>query len=221
MQPKDFFVTLGVHDIESKFEVGRQSVEVKEVFIHSDWNFMSQNYDADIALIKLKTEVYFTNYIQPICLWKQKTMPDINSGIIVGYGFTNFTRSVATIPRELETPIVSNEDCFLKAPLLARLSSNRTFCGGSADGGGPCNGDSGNGLFVKYQGKFYFRGIIAASLINDDFHCDTFNYAIYTDVFKYQDWIDEMSRDINDLVNVEPRISTTTTTQNPEIWVWE
>lgn len=182
-------MTLGVHDIDSKFEIGRQSIEVKRIFVHPDWRTDTYSYDADISVFILKTKVQFTDYVQPICLWTAQETPEVNEGIIVGFGLTDKERTLPSTPRELKVPIVSNERCFLKTSLLAKISSLRTFCAGAADGRGPCNGDSGHGLFFKNQGKFYLRGLISSSLIDEDFTCDVSTYAVYTDVFKFKDWI--------------------------------
>jgi secreted trypsin-like serine protease len=134
----------------------------------------------------------FTEFVQPICLWSNDFELNIDDGVIVGYGYTDSLGTLPTTPKKLKTSIVSNENCFFKSPSLAALSSTRTFCAGSADGRGTCNGDSGGGFYIKYQGKFYLRGIISASLIKNK-SCDVSTYAIYTDVFKFQDWIDEVT----------------------------
>lgn len=44
-------------------------------------------------------------------------------------------------------------------------------------------------------GKVYLRGVVSSGLINAETQsCDTNNYAVYTDVSKYTDWIDEFVR---------------------------
>jgi secreted trypsin-like serine protease len=193
LSTKSLFVTLGTHNIEKTFEVGRQSIEVEKFFIHPDWKLQRFSYDADISVIKLKHSVQFTDYVQPICLWKGEVKPNVQNGVIVGYGFTsNESPKVSATPRELEIPIVSNERCFLEQHQLANISSTRTFCAGPADGRGPCIGDGGGGFYIKYQGKFYLRGIISATLRDEYNRCDLSAYSIYTDIFKFQDWIDQV-----------------------------
>ena len=93
------------------------------------------------------------------------------------------------IPKILETPIHKNEDCFLKNYVLAKLSSKRTFCGGTGTGTGVCNGDSGSGIIITDGNVFYLRGIVSSSLIGGLYGCDVDNYSVFTDVTKYINWI--------------------------------
>ena len=69
-----------------------------------------------------------------------------------------------------------------------KISSNRSFCGGSRDGSGVCMGDSGNGLFVEYSGIYFLRGIVSSSLYTKS-NCDVYNFAVFTNVLKFFDWI--------------------------------
>jgi secreted trypsin-like serine protease len=51
-------------------------------------------------------------------------------------------------------------------------------------------GDSGGGFVVRYNNKWYLRGIISSSLQDKDlFTCDTKNFAVFTDIAAYRDWI--------------------------------
>jgi secreted trypsin-like serine protease len=184
-------IIFGVHDSENQYETGKQSHRIESIFIHPDWKPEEESFDADIAIIKLKSSVQLTNFVQPICLWRSDMKLNFQSGVIAAYGSTDESRKVPATPKELEVPILSNGDCFLKNPRLLNLSSSRTFCAGKADGRGPCFGDGGSGLFIKYNEKFYLRGIISASLINSG-SCDLSTYSIYTDFFKFHNWIDEV-----------------------------
>lgn len=59
-------------------------------------------------------------------------------------------------------------------------------------GQGPCLGDSGGGLFIHQDGKWYIRGIISTSLANRQTQvCDVNSYAVYVDIAKYLLWIVE------------------------------
>lgn len=52
------------------------------------------------------------------------------------------------------------------------------------------SGDSGGGFVVRYNNKWYLRGIISSSLQDKDlFTCDTKNFAVFTDIAAYRDWI--------------------------------
>jgi len=52
-------------------------------------------------------------------------------------------------------------------------------------------GDSGNGFFVYVNGRAYLKGIVSASITNPNSNkCDKVPYALFTDVLKFIDWID-------------------------------
>lgn len=67
---------------------------------------------------------------------------DVREGILVGYGQSeDKSKKHETIPRVLKIPIKGNDECFLDNFLLAKLSSNRTFCAGTTSGLGACRGE--------------------------------------------------------------------------------
>jgi len=118
----------------------------------------------------------------------------ITTGIVVGFGRSeDKTKIHENIPKMLETPIHSNEDCFLENHVLATLSSKRTFCAGTGTGIGVCKGDSGSGLIVNDGNAYYLRGIVSSSLIGGPYGCDLDAYSIFTDVTKYIEWINGIS----------------------------
>jgi len=51
-------------------------------------------------------------------------------------------------------------------------------------------GDSGNGFFLLSGGRFYLKGIVSASITNQG-ACDITNHALFMDVLKYYDWIED------------------------------
>ena len=66
------------------------------------------------------------------------------------------------------------------------------LCAGGRDGVGPCNGDSGGGLFFEIGGVWYVRGIVSfAPNLDGVLKCDPTQYTVFTDVEKYLDWIAE------------------------------
>jgi len=144
-------------------------------------------------VLVLESEVIFNKYIQPICMPNSNSVV-IKTGIVVGFGKSeDETKVHENIPKLLETPIHSNEDCFFDYPSLVTLSSRRTFCGGTGNGFGVCKGDSGSGLIVTDGTVYYLRGIVSSSIIGGRYGCDVNAYAVFTDVTKYIDWINGIS----------------------------
>ncbi|XP_070504758.1 thioester-containing protein 1 allele R1-like [Chironomus tepperi] len=184
-------VVLGAHNFNVD-EPGRVYSEISSINVHEDWNVTSESHDADIAMLTLKESVTFSSYIQPICLIPpESNIAEISDGYAVGYG-KNQNQNLENVLKYVKMPIeLSNEECFYTNPALVSLSSRRTFCAGDRNGSGVCEGDSGNGLFVKYRGVHYLRGIVSASIADPE-GCDTYNYAVFTNVIKFHEWITDI-----------------------------
>lgn len=174
------------------YEIGTKAAGVDKVHTHPKWNPSLPRYDSDIAVIILAETITFNIYVQPICLISpdlSATAANIKKGLVVGFGKSqNREKRHENIAKKLQLPILTNEECFLNDNILAKLSSNQTFCGGDAKGEGVCIGDSGGGLIINYNNAYYLRGIISASKIKDD-DCDVNSFAVFTDVLKFSDWI--------------------------------
>ena len=160
--PRDITVLLGVHDLSKRHEVGRFSYAVQQIHVHPDWNPHTDTYDADAAVLVLKTEVVFSKFIQPICLMDSNSdLASKTEGVVVGLGKDEDPNKLhVNIPKVIDVLIHTNEDCFLKNYILAQFSSKRTFCGGTGTGTGVCNGDSGSGM-VHSDSKFEKGGHMA------------------------------------------------------------
>ncbi|KAL3272127.1 hypothetical protein HHI36_022610 [Cryptolaemus montrouzieri] len=164
---------------------------VEDTFIHP--KYKSSTADADISVILLKTDVIFTKFIRPICLWDSDT--DLNlvvgkTGTVVGWGKDENGRKVSSEPKLVELPIVSQEQCLRSNYSYSDITSERTFCAGKRDGTGPCNGDSGSGFVMFKDRRWYLKGITSMSLSSPLTRtCDLYNYVVFTDASKYADWI--------------------------------
>jgi len=93
------------------------------------------------------------------------------------------------IPKVIDTPIYTNQQCFKSNQNLARILSGRTFFGGLGKGVEVCRGDSGGGVFVMSGNVYYLRGIVSSSLRDAHHECDVDNYSVFTNVLKFNDWI--------------------------------
>lgn len=186
--------------MKDNYEPGRFFFHPEEIFVHNDWNPFITRYDADIAILSFESgKIHFSEYVQPICLWETPESPVATVGKVVGWGKSEDTsKSHENIPKLIEVPIHSNENCFLVTPGLAELSSRRTFCAGFQNGAGVCFGDSGGGFFIKVSGTNYLKGIVSSSLTQGDL-CDVTKYAVYTDILMYSDWIDDIIGDDGNL----------------------
>jgi hypothetical protein len=115
----------------------------QQFIIHPDWNVQVESYDADIAAVILIRTVQFTNFIRPICVWTETNNKNdiVNKrGIVAGYGKTEKSVSASDKPYWSELPVVSDVECLRSNSVFGRITSENTFCAGSRDGSGPCNG---------------------------------------------------------------------------------
>uniref|UniRef100_A0A182M071 Peptidase S1 domain-containing protein n=1 Tax=Anopheles culicifacies TaxID=139723 RepID=A0A182M071_9DIPT len=170
-----------------------QEHEVLQLIVHPDYSVNGIRHD--IALIKLATDITYTDYVQPICLWDrgegQQTIVG-SSGTVVGFGIDETNNPSDTL-QEARIPVVSPVTCIESNRAVYGLYlTTGMFCAGNRDGIGPCNGDSGGGLFFNYNGIWYIRGLLSfgpqhpATLM-----CDTRQYYVFTDVAKYLKWIEQ------------------------------
>jgi secreted trypsin-like serine protease len=191
---RDLLMLLGAFNIDDRFEEGRVAVTPSEIFIHDDWNPNTDRFNDDIAILMMENEISFANFIRPICLWNSATEASVDEGIVVGWGKSiNSSAYHESTPKELRVPIIhDNQKCYHEDYIFAKLGSEKTFCAGK-EGIGVCTGDSGSGLFIEVDNVFYLKGIVSSSL-RDLSGCYTKNFAIYTNVMKYLDWIESKTK---------------------------
>ena len=82
---KDYYIISGIVDVQD-FSAKRQQSEVESVTLHKDYNY-NPLYN-DIAIIKLKTPLYFDENVQPTCLPDLSFIPEENEniGFVSGWG---------------------------------------------------------------------------------------------------------------------------------------
>lgn len=189
MNKRDLTLVFGAHDLSNLQRNGVTFGAAKEIILHPDWHTENQNFDADLAAIILDQPVTFSPYIQPICIWDQIHELKTATGVVAGWGKSeDQTKRHENIPKRLRISIWENEHCLLDNPAMSRVGSNRTICGGDKNGASPCLGDSGSGLFVMFEERFYLKGIVsAAEFVGGT--CDVSKYSLYTNVGKFTEWI--------------------------------
>lgn len=191
---EDILLFIGRFNIMNWMEEGSVVSEPSQIIIHSD--YMKDNtlsYDADIAMIFLKQSLTFTEYIRPVCLWSGATNigeVEGRDGTVVGWGRDETGKVVTPEPKKVELPIVSEVNCLRSSDSFKYITSNRTFCAGTKDGRGPCNGDSGSGFLMMRQGRWTLRGIVSTALADPIKNtCNLSEYVVFTDAAKFSNWI--------------------------------
>jgi len=142
---------LGVFDKTRIDEPGEKVIEIEEVHIHPKFNYtLSIN---DIALLKLKTPVQFTDHVSPICLpaTQDEELPDADTAMfLAGWGYTKVGEGGETQTlKQTNVPLVSTEQC--KKRNGEATPTQTQFCAGLDEGGrGPCwDGDIGGPLMYQ------------------------------------------------------------------------
>uniref|UniRef100_A0A8W7PWK0 Peptidase S1 domain-containing protein n=1 Tax=Anopheles coluzzii TaxID=1518534 RepID=A0A8W7PWK0_ANOCL len=183
-------VHVGQNHLEKASEY-TQIHNVRDIIVHP--GFSSNSIIHDIALIKLRTNITMTKYVQPVCLWTMDSKQDLivgKNGTIVGFGLNEQD----VVSQQLKQALVGVVDA------LTCIASDRTvfgthlttdmFCGKGQKGVSACNGDSGGGMFFEIGGKWYVRGLVSFTPLRGNTGlCDPLKYTAYTDVAMYLEWI--------------------------------
>lgn len=213
--PEHVHVSLGLHDARDRSSV--TAVPVERVVLHP--NFQPNNYNNDIALLRLSQEVALSKLVRTVCLPPPQPqeappspLPD-SLGVVAGWGISsiNSSSSSSSSPSVLSSdggltsdllqyvklPVVAQEECLAS---YASRSGNynitdNMFCAGYFQGGrDTCLGDSG-GAFVMEDGlsrKWAVFGLVSWGGPED---CGSQRvYGVYTRVAKYVPWIEEQLR---------------------------
>jgi hypothetical protein len=181
---------LGVYNLEDWGDSYSATRTVSQIKLNN--YFKDYTFSNDIAVLVMSQDVDFTDYIRPVCLWGGSD--DQNEivgqeGIVVGWGKDSEGSRVTQEPKKITVPIVSLTTCRGSNPLFFDLTSDTTICGGAKQGAGPCTGDSGGGLYLKKDQRWYLRGIVSNAIKGDQLICDLNQYVVYTDCAKFVSWI--------------------------------
>ncbi|KAI9515280.1 hypothetical protein NQZ68_027022 [Dissostichus eleginoides] len=153
-------------------------------------NYNSVTSDNDISLLKLSSQVTFTNYIAPVCLAaSDSTFFSGTDSWVTGWGAIG---SGTPLPSpqslmEVEVPIVGNRQC--KCDYEVNQITDNMICAGLRAGGkDSCQGDSGGPLVSKQGGLWIQDGVV--SFGNG---CALPNFpGVYSRVSRYQAWINSL-----------------------------
>uniref|UniRef100_A0A8C6QPB5 Prothrombin n=1 Tax=Nannospalax galili TaxID=1026970 RepID=A0A8C6QPB5_NANGA len=196
----DLLVRIGKHS-RTRYEKNIEKISMLDkIFIHPRYNWR-ENLDRDIALLKLKKPVIFSDYIHPVCLPDKQTAASLlqagYKGRVTGWGnlretwTTSVTEVQPSVLQVVNLPIVERLVC--KASTRIRITDNM-FCAGfkpnESKRGDACEGDSGGPFVMKspYNNRWYQMGIVSWGE-----GCDrNGKYGFYTHVFRLKKWIQKV-----------------------------
>lgn len=144
------------------------------------------SYDYDVALLKLRTPLVYTNAVQPLMLGTDRThLADNEMVQVSGWGRLHTGGPLAQVLQRIEFPVLPQGEC---EALFGRINkiTDRMFCAGFLRGeGDSCSGDSG-GPLVNQNNVLY--GLVSWGPAE----CAIKGYTgVYTDVTRVHDWIME------------------------------
>ncbi|XP_069888534.1 prothrombin [Dipodomys merriami] len=197
----DVLVRIGKHS-RTRYERNIEKISMLEkIHIHPRYNWR-ENLDRDIALLKLKKPITFTDHIHPVCLPDKETVTRLfqagHKGRVTGWGnlretwTTSVNEVQPSVLQVVNLPIVERPVC--KASTRIRITDNM-FCAGykpdEGKRGDACEGDSGGPFIMKnpYNQRWYQIGIVSWGE-----GCDRDGkYGFYTHVFRLKRWIQKVT----------------------------
>ncbi|KAM4846678.1 prothrombin [Thomomys bottae] len=197
----DVLVRIGKHS-RTRYERNIEKISILDkIYIHPRYNWR-ENLDRDIALLKLKKPITFTDHIQPVCLPDKDIVTRLfqagHKGRVTGWGnlketwTTSINEVQPSVLQVVNLPIVERSVC--KASTRIRITDNM-FCAGykleEEQRGDACEGDSGGPFVMKnpYNNRWYQIGIVSWGE-----GCDRDGkYGFYTHVFRLKRWIQKVT----------------------------
>ncbi|XP_056592281.1 coagulation factor IXb [Triplophysa dalaica] len=181
-----FFIRTGEHDITKK-EGTERDHNMAECHIHPRYNSQQSLYNHDIALLKLKTPVSFSDYALPICLGSRDFTENLlmrsENSLVSGWGRLKHGGSESNTLQKVEVPFVDRTEC--KGSSINKIT-RFMFCAGynmiSKDS---CQGDSGGPHATHYQNTWFLTGIISWG----EECAREGKYGVYTRISRYMYWI--------------------------------
>ncbi|XP_017856482.1 PREDICTED: brain-specific serine protease 4 [Drosophila arizonae] len=188
--PAQLRVYVGRHDISLHPEKDASLMAVQSV--HTPPDFVGNLVpDLDVGLLVLTERVQYSTYVRPICLWPSSTslgIDDSEQTAVAGWGIdANFKPT--RFPSTVNVRPVSQEQCLREMVTAKDFLTPRTLCAGNSQGHGPCLGDSGGGLMVLRNNRWFVRGIVSLAQRSGN-GCDLSRYVIYCDVARHLGWVE-------------------------------
>ncbi|XP_034936659.1 trypsin-1-like [Chelonus insularis] len=181
-------VKVGVHKRNST-SGSQTEYRVQTMMKHSGYSL--QNYNNDIALIKIKGIIKFEGSMRPVCLPEKGSSFAGKNGIVTGWGAIEESGSLSNTLQEVVVPILSNAECRATKYPSKKITDNM-ICAGFIEGGkDSCQGDSGGPLHVLDNQIYKVVGIVSWGE-----GCAVPGYpGVYSRVNRYITWIERNTRD--------------------------
>ncbi|NXA54666.1 FA10 factor, partial [Nothocercus julius] len=180
-------VTVGDFDKYQR-EMREQKLGVERSWTHPHYD--SDNYNSDIALLYLSSEVTFNELALPLCLPSPGLAALLTEegrvGTVSGWGAAHQRGAPVRFLMRVRVPVVSMERC---QRAMDRLLTDNMFCAGyEAQAEDACKGDSGGPFAVPYHNTWFLLGIVSWG----EGCAQQGKYGVYTRIANYLPWIKEV-----------------------------
>ena len=158
-----------------------QSFDVEKIIVHSMYDKEDDGDPHDIALVKLKSPLVYSEFVKPICLPKRDHDFDHNKKCYAtGWGDTAGTSPHKYKLHQVNDDIIPTASCRWGAIL-----TDSQICFGR-DKVGTCSGDSGGPLSCKDGNTWYLAGLTSFGTGN----CMTLE-SVFIRTSHFLDWIEK------------------------------
>ncbi|XP_044291764.1 prothrombin-like isoform X4 [Varanus komodoensis] len=194
----DLLVRIGKYNRKLYEKQMEKIVLLDKIILHPKYTWKG-TLDRDIALLRLKRPVPFSDFIHPICLPTKEIVQSLMlagyKGRVTGWGnlqetWTSAGSAQPALLQQVNLPIVRQGIC--KASTSIKVTDNM-FCAGyspeASQRGDACEGDSGGPFVMKDPAlqRWYQVGIVSWGE-----GCDRDGkYGFYTHVFRLKKWMEK------------------------------
>lgn len=177
---EDLVVGVGDHLMSSTSDdvAATKTIGVAEVILHPSYD--SDDFDNDVALVKLSEVLAFSAEVRPVCLPEDDSKTYAGAaGIASGWGTLSSGGNQPNQLMEVTLPI-------LEPSCWGQTVTDRMLCAGYAEGGkDTCQGDSGGPLCVVEGDRYYEVGVTS----HGSGCADANSPGVYSRVSKFLSWI--------------------------------
>ena len=187
--PSEFKMIFGVSNLDDAGVSGFTIDGAAAVIVHPS---IRHGYPriANVGIIVLRNRVRFNQYVSPACLPTEAIKVDEYEGrnaFAVGWGQTD-TGLDSKVKNYAAVKIRSQSDCeYFWNENLRQTVSSRFFCAGGDGRESACYRDQ--PLYLKSEGRWVLRGLIAIAYGTPDNRCDLRQPVLYEDIGQYYNWI--------------------------------
>ncbi|KAM9594156.1 coagulation factor X [Morphnus guianensis] len=188
-QSKEIKVVVGEVDREKK-EHSETMHTVDKILVHS--KYIAETYDNDIALIKLKEPITFSEYIVAACLpeadFANEVLMNQRSGMVSGFGREFEGGRLSKKLKVLEVPYVDRNTC--KQSTNFAITENMFCAGYETEQKDACQGDSGGPHVTRYKDTYFVTGIVSWG----EGCAKKGKYGVYTKLSRFLRWVRTVMR---------------------------